>query len=345
MSEISEYCFDAKWRKPTTPDENNWVCTIRNIGECEKPAFMIEEERSHGACKECYETHILGAQEEPSEGVECAGVSNEGCGGRITHQRRKDAYGYNNPAYSNEICSQCLKEMGKFGKRFVPIPSPPALEPLKEWDESLVGKRFVKMYGGSDQRWPKGEKGVFAKLTTDGMETTWDNPELSDNGFWCNPSRFALAPNQGEPGEKHSPLIKLEGDGAQWGSASKEESQEDVAHPVEEVKEVTHSCKLRFPDNQIVEIPPPTGDGWKREIIFDEWTPGLMNADPVICVNAGNKGIVYLISKQLGFWEEPFLITHEVGKCILTEYRERIWYVHPTVISLVKHARISNGLK
>ncbi len=105
-----------------------------------------------------------------------------------------------------------------------------------------------------------------------------------------------------------------------------------------QVCEVTHSCTMKFPNGDVVEIPGPVGEGWKEEVIFDEWTERDADRNSPI-ITLATKGKIS-IKYDRGYKKVQYaVIWHELGVVMLREYENRIIQTIPTLISLTKYTR------
>lgn len=90
--------------------------------------------------------------------------------------------------------------------------------------------------------------------------------------------------------------------------------------------EVTHSCTLEFANGDVVEIPPPEGEGWEEEILFDEWTEKFNNTKK------------YTMVKDYGVLCRDN-ITHEKGLMIFAEIFSRAYHENARVLSTSRWTR------
>lgn len=175
------------------------------------------------------------------------------------------------------------------------------------------------MYLDSDGVWKTGEEIAkrLNKESTDGTFYTWDNGVM----------------NVGQPIRIRD--IRITGT---WGDESKTVTEPTLyIHPV---TEITHSFTLLFPNGDRVNVPAPTGSGWKEEIVVDEWTKFDHETWGPTVVNAGMTVGICITCPELGMEETKFYILHEDARIILREYLNRIWDVKPRVLSLSKWTRI-----
>lgn len=97
--------------------------------------------------------------------------------------------------------------------------------------------------------------------------------------------------------------------------------------------EVTYSCTLEFPNGDVVEIPPPEGEGWESKRVMtkspDYWGPRVNSA------NSSYQGCVCI-------WDENefnYDIAHDVGFLIAREYMDRIDEQRPNITNIIEWTR------
>jgi len=167
------------------------------------------------------------------------------------------------------------------------------------------------------------------------------------------PIRFAMAPNQDEPiieTDKKREIIKLSLDGAE--DYLTHSSFITYGKPLvikgigvfgeSHLTEATHSATFRFDDGCVVEIPPPTGDDWKSEIIFDEWTPQRSGQrKPRLWDIEEDVLDISLPVFEIGKPDKDYSaeLNHDAAKMVAYEYRVRIGDEEPELIKLTKHTR------
>ena len=196
----------------------------------------------------------------------------------------------------------------------------PELVPITEWSDDLVGKRVVVI---NDSITGVLEKGDIHTIKGRGRAAITCEIDNTPDGYTPLLSRFALAQNQDTPSNH-----KL-GPGVEEIMEIGRRMLEEINSTLPKIKpntsyvEITHSAKFEFPNGDIMEIPGPEGDGWKKEEVLEisSWKPTFY------------QDMLYLHG-----WEFPS-INHTEGQIIYGEYSKRMSFENPKMLELSKWTR------
>lgn len=108
--------------------------------------------------------------------------------------------------------------------------------------------------------------------------------------------------------------------------------------------EVTHSLVMKFRNGDIVEVPPPEGDGWKKKIVHDEWTPIREGQRPPVVYgyeHDENRFDVGFSSHEVGGFDNNYAacVSHDSARMLGDEYLARIDDEDPDLLSLTMWTR------
>ena len=185
------------------------------------------------------------------------------------------------------------------------------LEPIREWSNDLVGRELVAIESSEEAtlQTPSGPIKRRASWIIVDDPCAELSPEIKEKmrAFFDSMAEY----------KGPSPI----------GSASVHWRQFILGEALKNIPviETTHSCTMKFPNGDIVDIPPPADSEWKEEVIFDEWTDN--------CANKKNnlfKGCHTLCRDN---------INHKEGELIFVEYYDRAMIENATVESLSKWTR------
>lgn len=114
---------------------------------------------------------------------------------------------------------------------------------------------------------------------------------------------------------------------------------------IELINEETHSFSMRFPNGDVVSVPPPSGDDWTETPILDAWTDRkpdqwslkIGKIETVIQDRTPVSSHIVLNNDYEHI--DDFEVNHESGVMMAVEYASRVYETDPELLSLSKWTR------